>query len=46
MWQLKRCKHGTFLLNPFDMYVSHALSLYGEWSEDEVPRLRPDRAWH
>jgi hypothetical protein len=41
--QLKRCKHGTFLLNPFDMYISRSLGLFGEWSEDEVVPRRPRR---
>ena len=33
---LVSARHGTFLVNVFDMYVSAALMAYGEWSDEEV----------
>ena len=34
--KIKVCKHGTFILNDFDNYVSEHLRLYGEWAEKEL----------
>jgi FkbM family methyltransferase len=37
---LARAKHGLFLLNPQDTFISRSLSLYGEWAESELLLLR------
>ena len=34
--EIKQCKHGTFILNHYDTWVSRSLKLYGEWSEFEL----------
>lgn len=34
--RIKQCKHGLFMLNYYDTWVSRSLGLYGEWSEYEV----------
>ena len=43
---LVKGRHGTFLINLWDMYIGASLLAYGEWSEGEVeimtPRLKPD----
>ena len=33
---IKECKHGKFILNHHDTWVSRSLKLYGEWSELEL----------
>lgn len=33
---LVKARHGTFMVNPWDMYISSSILAYGEWSEDEV----------
>ena len=35
-YQLKKCKHGNFLLNDYDMDISEHMRLYGEWAENEL----------
>lgn len=37
---LRQAKHGLFLLNPHDTFISRSLSLYGEWAESELLLLR------
>jgi hypothetical protein len=37
---LVKARYGTFMVNPWDMYISSSILAYGEWSEDEVPRIR------
>lgn len=34
--KIKVCKHGTFILNDFDNYVSEHMRVYGEWEEKEL----------
>eukprot|EP00943_MAST-04B_sp_MAST-4B-sp1_P007010 g7010.t1 len=34
--RIKQCKHGLFMLNYYDTWVSRSLGLYGEWSEYET----------
>ena len=36
---LFQCKHGVFLLNPQDSFISRSLINYGEWEEKEVQML-------
>jgi FkbM family methyltransferase len=33
---MKECKHGTFILNAYDMDISEHMRLYGEWAESEL----------
>ena len=34
--RIKQCRHGLFMLNYYDTWVSRSLGLYGEWSEYET----------
>lgn len=34
--KIKVCKHGTFVLNDFDNYVSEHMRVYGEWEEKKL----------
>ena len=34
--KIKKCKHGTYLLNDFDVDISKHMNLYGEWAEQEL----------
>eukprot|EP00944_MAST-04C_sp_MAST-4C-sp1_P012029 g12029.t1 len=34
--RIKQCRHGLFMLNYYDTWVSRSLGLYGEWSEFET----------
>jgi FkbM family methyltransferase len=36
---IKQCRHGLFMYNLNDMYVSRAMDIYGEWSESELACL-------
>ena len=36
---MRRCKHGAFLYNVNDSYVSRSLDCYGEWCEAELDLL-------
>ena len=36
---LFQCKHGVFLLNPQDSFISRSLIDYGEWEEKELQML-------
>jgi FkbM family methyltransferase len=37
---VKRCKHGLFMYNRNDAFISRGLDLYGEWCEMEIQVLR------
>jgi FkbM family methyltransferase len=34
--KIKKCKHGLFLLNDYDLDISKTLDVFGEWSELEL----------
>ena len=34
--RLVTARHGRFLVNALDMYIGHALTVLGEWSETET----------
>ncbi len=36
---MRRCKHGTFLYNVHDQFISESLDRYGEWCEAELSVL-------
>jgi FkbM family methyltransferase len=36
---IKRCRHGTFLYNLNDQFISRSLDLYGQWCEGELELL-------
>jgi len=36
---MRRCKHGTFLYNVHDLFISQSLDRYGEWCEAELYAL-------
>ena len=38
---MRKCKHGTFLYNVHDMFISRSLDRYGEWCEAELKVLEP-----
>lgn len=39
-YQLKKCKHGTFLFNQRDIYVGRSMMMYGEYAEGTVQLLK------
>jgi FkbM family methyltransferase len=36
---MRKCKHGTFLYNVHDLFVSRSMDCYGEWCEAELDVL-------
>lgn len=41
IFTIKDCRHGCFLYNRNDLFISKALDNYGEWCEQEIETLAP-----